>query len=68
MQSIVVTVGSPGGIPSDGTAEAAVVNVTGVAGSAATYLSVFPTSPTALVSQPELRQSTSPPERWRQTA
>jgi hypothetical protein len=42
-QSIVVTVGSVGGIPGDGTAEAAVVNLTGVAGNASTYLSVFPT-------------------------
>jgi len=42
-RSIVVTVASAGGIPSDGTAEAAVVNLTGVAGSASTYLSLFPT-------------------------
>jgi IPT/TIG domain len=41
--SIVVTVATAGGIPSDGTAEAAVVNLTGVAGSASTYLSLFPT-------------------------
>jgi hypothetical protein len=41
--SIVVTVATAGGIPSDGTAGAAVVNLTGVAGSASTYLSVFPT-------------------------
>jgi len=44
LQSIVVTVASAGGIPSDGTAEAAVVNLTGVAGSASTYLSLFPTN------------------------
>ena len=42
--SIVVTVASAGGIPSDGTAGAAVVNLTGVVGSAATYLSLFPTN------------------------
>ncbi len=42
-QSIVVTVATAGGIPSDGTAGAAVVNLTGVAGSASTYLSLFPT-------------------------
>jgi IPT/TIG domain len=42
-KSIVVTVATAGGIPSDGTAGAAVVNLTGVAGSASTYLSLFPT-------------------------
>lgn len=42
--SIVVTVASAGGIPSDGTAEAAVVNLTGVVGSAGTYLSLSPTN------------------------
>jgi hypothetical protein len=42
-QSIVVTVATTGGIPADGTAGAAVVNLTGVAGSASTYLSLFPT-------------------------
>ncbi|MHB8537117.1 MAG: IPT/TIG domain-containing protein [Candidatus Dormibacteria bacterium] len=42
-RSIVVTVASAGGIPGDGTAEAAVVNLTGVAGNASTYLSLFPT-------------------------
>ena len=41
--SIVVAVATTGGIPSDGTAEAAVVNLTGVAGNASTYLSLFPT-------------------------
>src|SRR6202035_4413478 len=41
-QSIVVTVATTGGIPGDGTAGAAVVNLTGVAGSASTYLSLFP--------------------------
>jgi len=40
------TVASAGRIPADGTAEAAVVNLTGVAGSASTLLSVFPTSST----------------------
>jgi hypothetical protein len=45
-KSIVVTVASTGGIPANGAAEAAVVNLTGVAGSASTYLSVFPTSST----------------------
>ncbi len=44
-QSIVVTVATSGGIPADGTAEAAVVNLTGVAGNASTYLSLFPTGP-----------------------
>jgi hypothetical protein len=44
-QSIAVTVaGSTAGeIPNDGTAGAAVVNLTGVAGTASTYLSLFPT-------------------------
>jgi IPT/TIG domain len=42
--SVVVNVTGDGGIPSDGTAEAAVLNLTAVAGSAATYLSVFPTN------------------------
>lgn len=35
-----------GAIPNDGTAEAAVLNLTGVVGSAPTYISVFPTSST----------------------
>ena len=39
-----VTVATTGGIPGDGTAGAAVVNLTGVAGSASTYLSLFPTN------------------------
>ncbi|MFZ0181044.1 MAG: IPT/TIG domain-containing protein [Candidatus Dormiibacterota bacterium] len=42
-RSIVVRVATTGGIPSDGTAGAAVVNLTGVAGSGSTYLSLFPT-------------------------
>jgi hypothetical protein len=42
--AMVVTVSSAGGIPSDASAEAAVVNLTGVAGTAPTYLSVFPTN------------------------
>lgn len=42
--SIVVTLASAGGVPSDGTAGAVVVNLTGVAGNASTYLSVFPTN------------------------
>jgi IPT/TIG domain len=41
---MVVNVTSGGAMPSDGSAEAAVLNLTGVAGSASTYLSVFPTS------------------------
>jgi hypothetical protein len=41
--AMVVNVTGASAIPSDGTAEAAVVNVTGVAGSALTYLSLFPT-------------------------
>ena len=41
---IVVNVTGTGGIPSNGSAEAAVLNLTGVAGTAATYLSVFPTN------------------------
>jgi serine protease len=41
--SIVVTVDTAGGVPSDGTAGAVVVNLTGVAPSASTYLSLFPT-------------------------
>ena len=35
--------GAPVGLPSDGTAGAVVVNLTGVAGTASTYLSLFPT-------------------------
>jgi IPT/TIG domain len=35
-----------GAIPNDGTAEAAVLNLTGVVGSAPTFISVFPTSST----------------------
>ena len=42
-QSIVVTVATAGGVPGDGTAGAAVVNLTGVAGNASTFLSLFPT-------------------------
>ncbi len=42
--SMVVQLSSTGGIPADGTAEAAVVNLTGVAGTGATYLSMFPTN------------------------
>lgn len=41
-----VTGTGSGAIPGDGTAGAAVLNLTGVAGSAATYLSVFPTNST----------------------
>jgi hypothetical protein len=41
---MVVNVTAGGAMPSDGSAEAAVLNLTGVAGSASTYLSVFPTS------------------------
>jgi hypothetical protein len=43
---IIVDVTSSGGIPSNGSAAAAVLNITGVAGSALTYLSVFPTTST----------------------
>jgi hypothetical protein len=42
--SVNVTGVGSGAIPSDGTAEAAVLNVTGVAGSGGTYLSLFPTN------------------------
>jgi hypothetical protein len=42
--SVVVTLTSSGGVPNNGTAGAAVVNLTGVAGNASTYLSVFPTN------------------------
>jgi IPT/TIG domain len=42
-QSIVVTVPTAGGVPADGSAGSAVVNITGVAGNASTYLSLFPT-------------------------
>ena len=42
-QSIVVTVPTAGGVPANGTAGSAVVNLTGVAGNASTYLSLFPT-------------------------
>jgi len=41
---MVVNVTAGGAMPSDGTAEAAILNLTGVAGSASTFLSVFPTS------------------------
>jgi hypothetical protein len=40
---MVVNFATTGGLPGDGTAEAVVVNLTGVAASAATYLSLFPT-------------------------
>ena len=42
--SMVVNFATAGGLPGDGTAEAAVVNLTGVAGTASTYLSLFPTN------------------------
>ncbi|HEY6468831.1 MAG TPA: IPT/TIG domain-containing protein [Candidatus Dormibacteraeota bacterium] len=42
--SMVVVVSSATGIPATGAAEAAVVNLTGVQGTAATYLTLFPTS------------------------
>ena len=42
--SRVVVVSGAGGIPGDGTADAAVVNLTGVAGTAATYLTLFPSN------------------------
>ncbi len=43
---LIVDVTTGGGIPSNGNAAAAVLNITGVAGSALTYLSVFPTTST----------------------
>jgi hypothetical protein len=43
-KSMVVNFASVGGLPGDGSAEAAVVNLTGVAGTASTYLSLFPTN------------------------
>lgn len=43
---LVVNVTTGGGIPSNGNAAAAVLNITGVSGSAQTYLSVFPTTST----------------------
>jgi hypothetical protein len=43
-RAMAVNVTSSGAIPGNGTAEAAVLNVTGVAGSAGTYLSVYPTT------------------------
>jgi polyvinyl alcohol dehydrogenase (cytochrome) len=43
-KSVVINVTGAAGIPSGGRAQAAVLNVTGVAGTAATYLSVFPTT------------------------
>ncbi len=43
-QAIVVNVTAAAGIPGSGSADAAVLNLTGVAGSTATYLSVFPTT------------------------
>jgi IPT/TIG domain len=42
--SVVVNVTGAGGIQADGTAEAAVLNLTAVAGTVATFLSVFPTN------------------------
>ena len=42
--SMVVNFATAGGLPGDGSAEAAVVNLTGVAGTASTYLSLFPTN------------------------
>ncbi len=42
--SMVVVVSTATGIPATGAAEAAVVNLTGVAGTAGTYLTLFPTS------------------------
>jgi hypothetical protein len=41
--AMVVNVTGTSGIPNDGTAGSVVVNLTGVAGSASTYLSLFPT-------------------------
>jgi hypothetical protein len=43
---IILDVTGGAGIPGDGTAGAAVLNITGVAGNARTYLSVFPTTST----------------------
>jgi hypothetical protein len=40
---MVVNFAATGGLPGDGTAGAVVVNLTGVAGTASTYLSLFPT-------------------------
>jgi hypothetical protein len=42
---MVVNFAATGGLPGDGTAGAVVVNLTGVAGTASTYLSLFPTNP-----------------------
>jgi hypothetical protein len=41
---MVVNFANAGGLPADGSAEAAVVNLTGVAGTASTYLSLAPTN------------------------
>ena len=43
-ETMAVTIGGSGTIPADGSAGAVVVNVTGVAGTAATYLSLSPTN------------------------
>jgi hypothetical protein len=43
-----------GAIPNDGTAEAAVLNLTGVAGTAPTYISVFPTTSTGTCAVPRI--------------
>jgi hypothetical protein len=43
-----------GTIPNDGTAEAAVLNLTGVVGTAPTYISVFPTSSTGTCAVPRV--------------
>ena len=50
---MLVTVTGTGGaaIPSDGTAEAAVLNLTAVAGTAATYLTVYPSSTSGTCTQ-----------------
>jgi IPT/TIG domain len=42
-ESMEINFTTAGGLPSDGSAEAAVVNLTGVAGNASTFLSLFPT-------------------------
>ena len=60
--NLAAVTGSGGSIPGDGTAGAAVLNLTAVSGSLATYLSVFPTDPTGTApSREAARLRISPP-------
>ena len=66
--SMVVNVARAGGVPSDGTAEAAVVNLTGVAGTASTYPQPLPDQRrTASAVPPGTSTLNLLPGRWRRT-